>query len=325
VAMAARPREGRRPWVPVAATGALAAYLLVAGAASALVLRATHVRPQERGPDLAAFRPLVQGKLTVYLGRDNFAPWELRGAALRGFQSYDTPLGTGIDVPPAKSATDAPLPAADADSVDPFLLAFASYLITPRTPYASRPPANYRPVRRTRWHVLWQRRGPTEPRRVLNEGDAPGKRFDCTTAEGRRLADSDGVAFVRPAPVTSRPIGFVENGGWRERTLDLAPGQWDLSLRYRSDVPLHLRAGPLDATLPAYVADDSTFASAGTLTWRGGPLKVTVSVPGRRRVETVRTADVGTLAATRVGVAGRIVPLARACGSYVDWYRLEQD
>jgi hypothetical protein len=278
----------------------------------------------------------VKGKLTVYLGRDNFAPWELRGAVLRGFQSYDTPLGTGIDDPPRKSATDSGLPAADTDSVDPFLLAFASFLITPRTPYASRPPANYRPIRRTRWHVLWERRGPTLPRRVLAEGQAPGKTLDCRTPSGRRLAAQRGVAYVRPAPVEGRAgswrvpggsggDGQVENGGSREQTLGLAPGTWNISLRYYSDVPLRLRAQTLETTLPPYVADASIFASAGRVTWRGGPLSVTVSVPPRRRVETVRTARLGTLAATRVDEPGRLVPLADACGRYVDWYRLSAD
>jgi hypothetical protein len=333
VATAAEPRRG---WVPVAATVALAAYVAVAGAASALALRGAHVRPQDRGPDLAEFRSLVDGRLTVYLGRDNFAPWELRGAVLRGFQSYDTPLAIGIDEPEAKSATDGLWPTPDTDSVDPFLLAFADYLITPRTPYASRPPANYRPIRRTRWHVLWERRGQTQPRRILDEGDAPGKVLDCETPEGRALADSAGVAYIRPEPVTSRPgewrspdrsvaSGFVANGESREQTLQLAPGRWDVSLRYQSDLPLHLRAGQLDATLPPYIGDESGFASAGTVDWPGGPLTVTVSVPARRRVETIRKAQLGTVAATRVDDPGRVVPLAKACGAYVDWYRLDAD
>jgi hypothetical protein len=336
VATASSSRASGRRWLVVAATVVLGAYVAVAGSSSALALRAAHVRPSERGPDLAAFRPLVKGQLTIYLGRDNFAPWELRGAVLRGFQSYETPLGTGIDDLPRKSATDSRPPAVDADSVDPFLLAFARFLITPRTPYASRPPANYRPIRRTRWHVLWERRGPTLPRRILAEGEAPGKTLDCATPAGRRLAAQRGVAYVRPAPVEARagawrvpggPVrgGSVESGGSREQTLELAPGTWNLSLRYYSDVPLRLRAETLEITLPPYLADESTFASAGRVAWRGGPLTVTVTVPARRRVETVRAARLGTLAATRVDEHGRLVPLAQACGRYVDWYRLASD
>jgi hypothetical protein len=335
-ATAAASAGPRRRWVAAAATVVLGAYVAVAGASSALALRAAHVRPDQRGPDLASFRQLVEGELTVYLGRDNFVPWELRGTSLRGFHSYDTPLGGGIDDPPGKTASDAPLGAADTDSVDPFLLAFARFLIAPRTPYASRPPPNYRPIRRTRWHVLYERRGRTLPRRALAEGDAPGRTLDCGTERGRRLAGERGVAYVRPAPVTGPagawrdpggPVagGEVQNGDSREQTLQVGAGTWDISLRYFSDVPLSVRAGTLEMSLPPYVADESTFASAGRIAWPGGPLTVTVSVPGRRRVEALRTAGVGTVVATRVDERGRLVPLAEACGRYVDWYRLDAD
>jgi hypothetical protein len=52
---------------------------------------------------------------------------------------------------------------------------------------------------------------------------------------------------------------------------------------------------------------------------------VTIGVAPRRRLETLRTAQLGTLAATRVDEHGRVVPLAEACGRYVDWYRLAAD
>lgn len=321
---------------PLAAGAGLAAYVLVAGASTALALRGAHVRPSERGPDLAAFRPVVDREPTLYLGRDNFAAWELRGADLRGFQSYDTPLGLGIDEAPAKQAGDAPSPAVDVDSVDPGLLDFARYVISPRTAYASRPPANFRPIGRTRWHVLWQRHGPTRPRRILAEGEAPGKLLDCMSPRGRRLASTAGVAYVRPQPVVSRAdawrapdgrrppgsTGAAQNGDSRVQQLSMPPGIWDISLRYFSDLPLRVRAGSLDAALPAYVADRSTFATVGRVVTPGGPLRVTVEVPGQRRIETLRTVRLGTLAATRVDEGGRLVSLASACGKYVDWFRL---
>jgi hypothetical protein len=310
-----------RSWVPITAGAVLAAYVLVAGASSARALRGAHVRPHERGGDLAAFRPVVEGERTLYLGRDNFAPWELRGAELLGFQTYDTPLATQIYAVPAKSAGDALEAAVDADSVDPSLLASVRYLIAPRTPYASVPPTNFRLVRRTRWHELWERRGPARPRRILAEGEAPGRRLDCDTPEGRRLARSAGVAYVRPEPVVGQAAGAVQNGASRTQQLLLSPGVWDISLRYFSDVPLRVRAGSLDTTLPPYIADGSTFASAGRVISRGGPLNVTVEVPGRRRAALVRTVRLGTIVATRVDERGRLVPLARACGDYVDWYR----
>ena len=338
--LASERAPAQRRWVPAAAATLLGLYLIVGGASSALALRGARVRPSDRGQDLAAFRHVVAGQPTLYFGRDNFAPWELRGARLRGFQSYDTPLGTGVPEEPSKSKADANLPAADVDSVDPAFLDFFTYLITPRTAYASQMPDNIRPVARTRWDVLWKRVSGTLPRHHLAEGEAPGKVLDCRTASGRGLADSGGVAYVRPEPVvpgralwrtatgevpTSGLSWEAVNGESRRQVLQLPAGTWDISLRWFSDVPLRLSAGSLHTTLPAYINDDATFASAGRVKSDGGPLTVRVDVPPRRRLATLRTVRLGTLAATRVDEPGRLVPLARACGKYVDWYRLRRE
>lgn len=319
---------------PAVATAVVAAYVAVAGASSGLVLRGAHVRPAERGPDLAAFRAEVDGEPTLYFGRDNFAPWELRGARLRGFQTYDTPLALGIADRPEKYKGDARPPAVDVDSVDNLLLGGARYLVTARTAYASVPPANFHPIDRTRWHVLWERRGSMLPREILAEGEAPGKVLDCRGRRGRQLARTPGVAYVRPPPVVGRADawrsaagrpkgtpGDVRSGDSRFQRLQLPPGTWDISLRYFSDVPLRMRAGSLDASLPPYLTDTSAFASAGSVVSGGGPLTVAVAVPPRRRIELLRTPRLGTLAATRIDDRGRLVPLARACGKYVDWFR----
>ena len=338
--MASERAPAQRRWVPAAAAALLGLYLIVGGASSALALRGARVRPSDRGQDLAAFRHVVAGQPTLYFGRDNFAPWELRGARLRGFQSYDTPLGTGVPEEPSKGKADANLPAADVDSVDPAFLNFFTYLITPRTAYASQMPDNIRPVARTRWDVLWKRVSGTLPRHHLAEGEAPGKVLDCRTTSGRRLAESGGVAYVRPEPVVpgralwrtatgqaprSGLAWEAVNGESRTQVLQLPAGTWDISLRWFSDVPLSLSAGSLHTTLPAYINDDVTFVSAGRVKSDGGPLTVRVDVPARRRLATLRTVRLGTLAATRVDEPGRLVPLARACGKYVDWYRLRRE
>ena len=312
---------------PLAAAAVLAAYLLAAGASSTLALRAAHVRPPERGHDLAAFRSIVDGQPTIYLGHDNFAPWELRGAQLLGFQPNDTKLGLSIDVVPKKSAGEPHAPAVDMDSVPSQFLAAARYVVAPRTAYASRPPPEFRPIRRTRWHVLWERRGELPPRQILAEGEAPGKVLDCGTERGRRLARTQGVAYVRPAPVVGLAASWrggnsVVNGGSRTQELRLGRGVWDISLRYFSDVPLHLEAAALDTSLPPYVGDESSFFSAGRVVSNGERLTVTVTVPARRRIETTRLVKLGTVAATRVDDLGRLVPSARACGKYVDWLRV---
>ena len=328
-AVASNRQIAQRRWLPIAAGAVLAGYMLVAGASSALVLRGARVRPHERGGDLATFRPIVKDEPTIYLGLDNYALWELRGARLEG------PLVSDIGPRPAKAGGDADAPAFDVDAAPPALLARTRYLITTRTAYASSPGPAFRPIARTRWHVLWIRRGPAPPRRILAEGEAPGKVLNCHTAAGRRLSQTAGMAYVRPQPVVGlrgawrtadggRPAGVpadVQNGDSRSQTLHLGAGTWDISLRYFSDVPLRLRAGPLAASLPAYLADAAEFATAGRLVTGGGPVKVTVAVPARRRVETLRTVRLGTLAATRVDEPGRLIPLGRACGRYIDWYR----
>ena len=74
----------RRRW-PARTAVALAAgtFALLALYSSALALRAAHVRPHERGADLSAFRPLVRNAPVLYLARDAFFGWELRGLRRR--------------------------------------------------------------------------------------------------------------------------------------------------------------------------------------------------------------------------------------------------
>ena len=324
--MASERAPAQRRWVPAAAAALLGLYLIVGGASSALALRGARVRPSDRGQDLAAFRHVVAGQPTLYFGRDNFAPWELRGARLRGFQSYDTPLGTGVPEAPSKGKADANLPAADVDSVDPAFLDFFTYLITPRTAYASQMPDNIRPVARTRWDVLWKRVSGTLPRHHLAEGEAPGKVLDCRTTSGRRLAElrwgrlrATGAGGARQGPVAYRhrpgsPSGLAweaVNGESRTQVLQLPAGTWDISLRWFSDVPLSLSAGSLHTRLPAYINDDVTFASAGRVKSDGGPLD---SSRGRAAAAAAGDAPDGASGDARGNARRRAGP-ARAAGA----------
>ena len=102
--------------------------------------------------------------------------------------------------------------------------------------------------------------------------------------------------------------------------LRLGKGTWEISVRYFSDVPLHLRAGPIARTLPPYVADQASFWGVGRITTPGGPLTVRIDVPARRRPDIARFVQLRSMAATRVDRTGRVVPLKRACGKYVDWF-----
>lgn len=326
----------RNPAIRRLAAALVVAFVALSGYSSALALRGAYVRPSERGPDLAAFRSVVDGERALYLGRDNYAGWELRGADLWGFAEYSTPLQTSVSERPAKSAGDQDRPAVDADSVDPGFMDGFRYLITPRTAYASRPPVNYRRIRKTPWHELWERSGPTQPRWSLDEGEAPGAVLDCRRREMRRLAQLPGMAFTRSTPVTgrvdawrapggARPTtpGATQSGGRLVQRLGLPPGSWNISFRYFSTVPVHFRAGSLKRELPAYMGDRSSFVTLGRITSRGGGVPVEVKIPERKPIAIVRTVLLGTVAATRTGDRGHRVPLRRACGKYVDWFTFE--
>jgi hypothetical protein len=104
--------------------------------------------------------------------------------------------------------------------------------------------------------------------------------------------------------------------------LMLGPGTWEISLRYFSDLRLRFGAGPLRASLPAYVGDPSSYFGIGRVTTGERDLEIEVEAPRRRRLDVVRSAVLGPAAATRVDERGHLVPLRRACGAYVDWFRL---
>ena len=194
------------------------AFVLGAGYSSALALRGAHVRPKDRGPDLSLFRPIIRGEPTLYLGRDNFAGWELRGDRnVLGFQSNSSPLAVHLNDRPEKAGVFEP--AVDVDSVDPGTLDSFRYLISPRTAFASQPPANFRVIRKSRWYLLWERRGPTGSRFILNESESPGATLECRAGTLRALEAlaPAGVAFVRPKPV----VGPAD--AWRRPDGSLPP------------------------------------------------------------------------------------------------------
>ena len=320
--------------LPVVRIAAVALFAALAVYSSALALRAAHVRPGERGPDLAAFRPLVKGADVLYLDRDVFVGWDLRGARISGFQSAAGLHLRPLTAVPSKSSSG-PLPAAvDWDSVGPGALDAYEFVVTARTAYASMPPPNLEPVARTRWHVLWRRHGPTPPRSILMEGEAPGLALDCRQPAARTLARQRGTAWVRPMPVVGAadswrlPDGLPAGGGATaggrplHQQLGLGEGAWEISLRYFSDVPLDVVIGSERRRLPAYLGSRSTFAALGRV-MGGAPVRIEVRPRARRRSDVVRTALIGDVTATRADDRGHEVPLRRACGSYVDWYRLD--
>jgi hypothetical protein len=227
----------------------------------------------------------------------------------------------------------------DFDSVDASVLDRMRYVVTSRSPFVSSVPANFRLVASTPSYQLWQRTGPTVQRSVLAEAGRPGATLDCTTSEGRALSRRRGVAHVIPEPLVFGPElwqGKVRGAGQSAtQSLKLPLGQWDISLQYVSRQPVTLEGGGLRARFAGNLARQGPYFFAGTVRSNGRtPITLratTDKLPavGRllgahgntRALDSYNTQPLGAIAATRHNAAGQTIPLRRACGRYVDWYR----
>jgi len=323
-----------RSWRPGLAL-ALAAGIALS---SFLVLRQAPVAPDDHADQLAELRPLVQGRKVLFLGRDNFISYELRGSrpftAVRNY--YDPNY-----VRPNLRLKDV-FRKFDFDSVAAAKLGRFPYVITTRAPYASGPPPAFEPLRATKDFVLWRRTEPVGQRRTLDEADRPGAPLDCSSRDGRRLRRSGGTSTVFAAPPVIggawSPSSTVESGSVASLSLKLSPGRWWVSIQYDSTRALQIRAPGMDATVPANLdyRGSVPFYAAGDLTvQRRGPIQFTVSVerpPIAGRLLGVHSvAHLGTIAATAAagghpggpmpGLGEQAIPLRRACDRYVDWYR----
>ena len=264
----------------------LLALALIAGAAlsSFLVLRQAPVGPTDHADQLAELRPLVQGQDVLFLGRDNFVAYELRGSrpftAVRNF--YDPnyvkpePAARGR-VPQVRlrlgHAGDAgSLPVRDHD---------------PRCIPAERAPgSSFVPLRKTADFVLWKRTGPVGPRRTLAEGADPGAGSSRLPGEGDAGAAGERIGDgVREGAGDRRHLVAERDGGGRlpgdADAQTLPPGRWRISLQYDATQSVRVSAPGLEATLPANLdyRGSVPFYPAGELVVpRAGSVRFTVSV-----------------------------------------------
>lgn len=317
-------------------------FLALAAFSSSLVLRAARVQAGEQAGDLAEIRPLVQGAPTLFLGQEDYAFWQLRGAQLSAVRSY-----IGISQVPFSMRPEKPLSGLtplgrgrplDFDNLDHANLDRFRFVVTTRAPYSSAPPGNWRLARQTRTYTLWQRDGPTPDRQLLPESSEPGAVLDCGTAEGRRLSGRAGWAGARPRPVVTgvgdwsladgpvqvAPLGHAEvpAGQPARQSLRLPPGQWDLSLQYISSGPLDIEGPGLRTQLPPSTARGGPYWPAGRVESRGGLTSISVSADSVSWLSRRRGVSLGSLAATRADIEPVVVPLEQACERYVDWYVL---
>ena len=147
-----------------------------------------------------------------------------------------------------------------------------------------------------------------------------GATLDCRSATGRAVLGGGGVAAVRPEPVAAAGT-FIAPGGAAAVRLPLGPGRWQLQSSYVSRLPIEVTAPGFRATLPPSLDRPGPRWPVGRLSVRGrAPTVVTFSVDDPLLSPQVAFVELGTTVATRVAPV-EIVPVRRACGRYVDWYR----
>ena len=304
-----------------------AVFVLGAGVSSFLAMRGSWVEPDGNVAQLDSLRPVVAGSSVLVIPTDFFAGYRLRGALVSG-----DVISHRVRINPRPQKVPDITRQRDFDWVTPQTLDRFDYVLTNRSRYQSEQPANFRRVRATASYALFKREGETPRRRILEaEGLAPGAVMNCSRGEGASLRRRTGWARVRPRPVVAiGPPGRRLPRGIRQslepeqssrRRLVLSQGRWDLSMIYNGVRRPELTGAPL--RFPADQVDVAdTYWPLGEISWDGGVLELTVRAADLPLGAINQRADVGELAAVRVDTPARLVPLARACGRYVDWYTL---
>jgi hypothetical protein len=294
-------------------------FALGVAVSSFLVLRQAPVAPEAHMDELAEIRPIVEGEKVLFLGRDNFVLWELRGSKpfthVRNF--YD-PYFVEPNFELRNVASKF-----DFDSVTAEALARFPYVITTRAAYASSPPPDYEAAVETPSYVLWRKHGAVARRSPVEGGPEPGAQLDCGRLPPR------GEAAVFPEDPLLFPAGdwsstTVESGSEASIELTVPPGAWDVSIQYDSTRPLKLSGPGYEATLPGNLDYRGTgpFWAAGEIHGAGeGPIELTASVEdpplGGRLMGADSVEHLGGVALSR-GPA-RVVSAEAACGKYADW------
>lgn len=320
---------------------ALAAGVVVAGVALASLRTMRSVVAFRPPHDLTTLRPDVHGAPTLYFGSDPYALWYLHTELVRGAPGANVNSRAGpMRLTPAKGQS---VDAVDFDAALPSERSWGRFIVAPNTRYASAPSPNWQVARRTSTVTLWHRSEPEQEGRQILRGErlTPGAVLDCRAPEGQQLRRQRGLAWVIPAPVVGPAAAWSPPpddrihtpGTTPTQTLQLPAGLWELSLQYvnQSVRPVEVRAGTASGRLarnpsaarfnsePPLVA---SFTRVLTVRTRGGPLEVSVHISGVPwYTPRILGVALGAVAAVRADVPERAVPLSRACGRYVDYYR----
>jgi hypothetical protein len=306
-------------------------FALSALFSSFLVLRQSPVAPTTHADELAEIRPLVEGENVLFLGRDNFVLYELRGSKpythVRNF--YD-PFYVKPNYELKQVGSKFDFDSVAAEKLDRF-----PFVITTASEYASEAPPEYELVKETSSYRLWGRTRPTVGPRTPGETDpAPASLLQC---HGERQRSASGTAVTLPAssvlgPASAwSPSSTIESGATATQSLELEPGRYAISLAYDATRPLTLSANQEDLHLPAnldYRGVTPYWPAGEIMVDDSGELAfdITVERPplAGRLLGGDSVAHLNGLAATPVGPGTEPTKtsLDRACGELVDWFRL---
>jgi hypothetical protein len=284
------------------------------GVSDVEALRVSPVGPVTHTNELRELRPLLHGQPTLFLGNDDFVRFELAGVPVHG------PIIISPDVPIRPQKHWEYGQPADFDTVDVATLNEFDWVITTRDAAGSSPPPQMHIVKETPDFILWHRVGKVRPRSILDEGEMPGAVLDCKSPVGRRVLEGGGVAAVRPAPI--KVPGFnLGPGGSSTVELDLAPGRWNLEAAWVGRLPITVTATGLRTTVPANLDRPGPRWPIGQVTVRGdAPTPVTFTLANPLLAPGIVLSEIYSIVATP-DAKTRVIPVRKACGKYVDWYR----
>lgn len=297
---------------------AAAAFVGFALHSSYLALRDEPVWAPESTRELVSLARYTRGAPVLFLGASDYADWIFHASDMSALAPNSVSMAQAAPSPTKPNTYGTPL---DFDSVDPATVNRFGWFVTTTTAYASAPPAGVTLVRRLPMYELWRRTGTIAPRRSLEPAGQPGAVLNCRTKAGRALSRGAGEAAIMTRPVTAG-LSAVQPGNADTTTLRLAAGTWDLSLQYLSPLALEVTIGGRRWRMPAYDDRPGPFFHIGTVVSTGQPVYVTVrEIRSSAIAGPVLAALLTQVAAVRSPDPRRLVPLAHACGRYVDWYR----
>lgn len=284
-------------------------------------LRDEPVWPAQSTDELLSLANLTRGQTVLFLGNTDYAEWLFHDSSMSAL----APTSTSLDQAVARTTKPAVYAKAiDWDTVDPADLNKFDWVVTTNTTYSSQAPAAFRLVRQLPMYQLWKRVGTVVPREVIEPPGAPGAVLNCKVRADRLLSRQHGIAAVMPTPVLpSMAVTAIPGGGVVPVGLGNLRGRWQLSMQYESAAKIQVYVGDKHWTMPAYLDRPGPWFNVGTFTSNGTPTIVTLAAdkPSAIAGPTLNALIYG-LVATPVPDTRQVVPLSKACGRYVDWYRL---